>query len=85
MPIVSKYMMIQLNELVKKVRKSYDEYDFDEIYKLINNYVTSLSTFYLDYTKDILYIEKADSPIRRSVQTVLYETLYTLIIYVKRI
>ena len=35
----------------------YDNYNFDEIYKLINNYVNSLSNFYLDYTKDILYIE----------------------------
>ncbi len=79
MPKADKYMMVNLNELIKKVRKSYDEYDFDEIYKLINNYVASLSTFYLDFTKDILYIEKADSLERRSVQTVLYEILYTLI------
>lgn len=79
MPLSDKYMMIQLNEFNKEVIKNYDEYNFDEIYKLINNYVSSLSTFYLDYTKDILYIEKADSLKRRSVQTVLYEILYSLI------
>ncbi|MCI9084366.1 MAG: isoleucine--tRNA ligase [Bacilli bacterium] len=79
MPFADKYMMILLNELIKKVRKSYDEYDFDEIYKLVNNYISSMSNFYLDFTKDILYIDKADSLERRSVQTVLYENLYSLI------
>ena len=79
MPEADKYMMIQLNELIKKVRKNYDEYDFDEIYKLINNFVNSLSNFYLDFTKDILYIDKYNSHERRSVQTVLYENLYALI------
>lgn len=79
MPKVDKYMLIELNKLVKEVKTAYDEYNFDEIYKLINNYVSSLSTFYLDFTKDILYIEKQNSLKRRSVQTVLYEILYALI------
>jgi len=79
MPCADKLMMIQLNELTKKIRNSYDEYDFDEIYKLVNNYISSLSNFYLDFTKDILYTYKADCLERRSVQTVLYENLYTLI------
>ena len=79
MPKVDKYMMILLNKLTKDIRENYDEYDFDEIYKLINNYVSSLSNFYLDFTKDILYINKSDSIERRSVQTVLYENLYALI------
>lgn len=41
--------------------------------QLILNYFTNLlSSFYMDFTKDILYIEKADSLRRRQVQTVLY-------------
>lgn len=79
LPLVDKYMMINLNELIKNVLKNYDDYDFDEIYKLIINYVNSLSNFYLDYTKDILYIDKADSLERRSVQTVFYNILTSLI------
>ena len=44
--------------------------------KLVNNFVSfTLSNFYLDFTKDILYIEKEDSLVRRSVQTVLYNIL----------
>ena len=79
MPQADKYMMITLNDLVRDIRKNYDDYDFDEIYKLVINYVNSLSNFYLDFTKDILYIEQADSFERRSVQTVLYEILTSLI------
>ena len=80
MPSYDKYMMVKLNELVKNIKYNYDNYNFQEIVKLVNNYVSfTLSNFYLDFTKDILYIEKNDSLIRRSVQTVLYETLTSLI------
>ena len=75
-----KYMMVKLNNLVKNIKDNYEKYDFKEIYKLVNNYVSlDLSNFYLDFTKDILYIEKQDSKVRRSVQTVLYENLIALI------
>ena len=74
------YMMIKLNEYTKKVQESYDKYNFQEVYKLTNNFVSfDLSNFYLDFTKDILYIEKEDALSRRSVQTVLWNVLYNLI------
>ena len=38
-----------------------------------------LSSFYLDFTKDVLYIEEKDSRARRSIQTVFYETLKSLV------
>ena len=79
LPHADQYMLVELNDIIAKVIKEYDNYNYDEIYKIINNYVNSLSNFYLDFTKDILYIEKADSHSRRSVQTVLYEILTTLI------
>ena len=70
---VDKYMLAQLNDLIKGYRKAYDNYDFAEANQLILNYFTNLlSSFYMDFTKDILYIEKADSLRRRQVQTVLY-------------
>jgi isoleucyl-tRNA synthetase len=37
-----------------------------------------LSAFYLDFAKDVLYIEAADNHERRAIQTVLYESLLTL-------
>ena len=79
MPSYDQYQMVKLNEFVASVLKSYENYNFQEVYKTVNNYVFNLSIFYLDFTKDILYIEKADSKVRRSVQTVLYEILFSLI------
>src|SRR5699024_3199782 len=35
--------------------------------------------FYLDFAKDILYIEHEDHPRRRIIQTVYYETLVSLV------
>lgn len=76
MPYYDKYMMNELNKFTKKVLEEYNNYNFQNVYKLVNNFVSfTLSNFYLDFTKDILYIEKADSLVRRSVQTVLYNIL----------
>lgn len=67
------FMMVKLSEYTATVKKAFDEYRFDDLFKATNNYIANeLSAFYLDYTKDILYIEKADSHDRRSIQTVLY-------------
>lgn len=79
MPLADKYILNTLNDVITNTITNYDNYNYDEIYKIINNYVNNLSTFYLDFTKDILYIEKADSLERRSVQTALYEILLSLI------
>ncbi|MGT0244234.1 class I tRNA ligase family protein [Staphylococcus aureus] len=46
------------------------------MYQEVQNFINvELSNFYLDYGKDILYIEQRDSHIRRSMQTVLYQIL----------
>lgn len=76
MPYYDKYMMNELNKFTKNVLEEYNNYNFQNVYKLVNNFVSfTLSNFYLDFTKDILYIEKVDSLVRRSVQTVLYNIL----------
>ncbi len=76
MPYYDKYMMNELNNFTRNVLNEYSNYNFQNVYKLVNNFVSfTLSNFYLDFTKDILYIEKADSLVRRSVQTVLYNIL----------
>lgn len=51
----------------------YRNYDFANVQSDVSTLlINTLSAYYLDFTKDILYIEKADSFARRSVQTVLY-------------
>lgn len=76
---VDQFMMVKLNDLVKNVKKSYDNYEFASIYHAVNNFCTlDLSSFYLDFAKDVLYIEAEDNYERRAMQTVLYEALVVL-------
>ncbi|WP_243386756.1 isoleucine--tRNA ligase [Bacillus kexueae] len=77
---VDQYMLVKLNKLIEKVKKSYDEYEFAAIYHAVHNFCTiELSSFYLDFAKDVLYIEAADHKDRRAIQTVLYESLLALV------
>lgn len=56
------------------VLDAYENYAFDRVYRNIVPFMTNeLSAFYLDYTKDILYIEKENSLVRRSVQSTIYD------------
>ncbi|WP_082234244.1 isoleucine--tRNA ligase [Halobacillus massiliensis] len=77
---VDQYMLHRLNRLVKDTRHAYEAYEFSTVYNKVHNFCTiDLSSFYLDFAKDILYIEAADHPHRRSIQTVYYETLTALV------
>ncbi|MBF0841583.1 isoleucine--tRNA ligase [Staphylococcus lentus] len=76
---IDQYMHNRLNQFIGKTLSHYEAYDYLDIYQDIQNFINvDLSNFYLDYGKDILYIEKVDSLKRRSMQTVLYETLVKL-------
>lgn len=76
---VDKYILVKLNDLIKGYHKAMDAYDFAEANQLILNYFTNLlSAFYMDFTKDILYLEEVDSLRRRQVQTVLYYNAKTM-------
>lgn len=77
---LDKVMLHKLEELRSNVTESYDQYRFDSVYRMVTNYIINdLSAFYLDYTKDVLYVESKNGLLRRSVQTVLYEQLMTLL------
>ena len=79
LPESDQYMMCLLQDIIEKAHNSYNKYAFDEVYRSVLAYMTNqLSSYYLDYTKDILYIEKADSHERRSIQTVIYYTCLDL-------
>ena len=71
---VDKYVLIKWNKFLAEVRNSYEEFAFGDVYRRVNAFVANeLSSFFLDFTKDILYIETKDSKRRLSVQTVMYE------------
>ena len=77
---VDRYMECRLSQVVEKVLASYKTYEFQEVYRTILNYMTNdLSAFYMDFTKDILYIEEKDNILRRSIQTVLFDNLDTML------
>lgn len=59
---VDRYMYIKLKRFVRQIKNNYDHFDFGEVYRNVNSYLTNtLSSFYLDFTKDILYIEHPSS------------------------
>ncbi|WP_020008720.1 isoleucine--tRNA ligase [Salinicoccus albus] len=76
---VDQFMNQRFNEIVNMMLECYDRYDYVSMYQSLQNYINvELSNFYLDYGKDILYIEKEDAHIRRSMQTVLYKIVTEL-------
>ena len=77
---VDKYMWIKLQRFINDIKNDYDNFDFGEVYRRVNSYITNtLSSFYLDFTKDILYIEDPKSNVRLSTQTVFYQILDALL------
>ncbi|MGX7100947.1 isoleucine--tRNA ligase [Gemella sanguinis] len=73
---LDKYMVLKFEKVVAKVLDYYENYQFNSITtELINFFNVELSSFYLDYGKDILYIEAEKSHKRLSMLTVLYTVL----------
>ncbi|WP_251943103.1 isoleucine--tRNA ligase [Staphylococcus sp. Marseille-Q5304] len=71
---VDRYILNRLREFTANTLEHYDNFDYLDIYQEVQNFINvELSNFYLDYGKDILYIEERDSHKRRSMQTVLYQ------------
>lgn len=73
---VDRYLLNRLREFTASTINNYENFDYLNIYQEVQNFINvELSNFYLDYGKDILYIEEKDSHKRRSMQTVLYQIL----------
>lgn len=77
---IDKWAIMKLDQLVKKCREAYDNFEYHLIYHSVHNFcVVDMSNFYLDVLKDRLYVEKTDSKTRRAAQTVIYKILDTLV------
>ncbi|MCF7930050.1 MAG: isoleucine--tRNA ligase [Acholeplasmataceae bacterium] len=71
---LNRVMTLKYNQVVEQVLDAYENYAFDKVYRVVVPFMTNeLSAFYLDYTKDILYIEKEDNFERRAVQSTLFD------------
>ncbi|OCS91429.1 isoleucine--tRNA ligase [Caryophanon latum] len=77
---MDQYMYMRLQETLQTIRDAYDRYDFSTVYTTVNNFVAiELSSFYLDIAKDVVYIEGPNNASRLAMQTVMYDTLMTLV------
>ncbi|SER04478.1 Isoleucyl-tRNA synthetase [Gracilibacillus ureilyticus] len=77
---IDQYMLVKLQKVIAKARQAYENYDFSTVYQSIHNFCSiDLSSFYLDFAKDVIYIEAEDNPRRRSIQTVYYEIVTSLV------
>ena len=79
---IDKWALARLDEVIDKCKAAYDKFDFHIVYSTMRDFCTiDLSNFYLDILKDRLYVEKADSESRRAAQTVIYNILRTMTLY----
>ncbi|NEQ13195.1 MAG: isoleucine--tRNA ligase [Moorea sp. SIO3E2] len=72
LPELDRYMLHRITEVFEDVTDAFESYQFFRFFQSVQNFcVVDLSNFYLDIAKDRLYISAANSPRRRSCQTVL--------------
>jgi isoleucyl-tRNA synthetase len=72
-------MLHRITEVFEEVTEAYENFQFFKFFQTVQNFcVVDLSNFYLDIAKDRLYISDANSPRRRSCQTVLQIALENL-------
>lgn len=77
---IDRYMLHRLQNVIDDVHEHYEKYEFAPIFNRIHNFIADdLSSFYLDFAKDILYIEAKDNHQRRSIQTGYYDILVSLV------
>jgi len=79
LPDLDRYMLHRMTEVFAEVTEAFETYEFFRFFQMVQNFcVVDLSNFYLDSAKDRLYISAANSPRRRSCQTVLAIALENL-------
>jgi isoleucyl-tRNA synthetase len=69
-----------LNKLVEQITRHFDEHEFHQVTAALADHfcINTLSEFYLDVRKDVLYCDTPDAPRRRSTQTALWHMGRTL-------
>lgn len=73
------YMLVRLNQFIETAIDLYDHYNFLELNKRLMSFISNdLSAFYLDFAKDVVYIDSTDGHKRRSMQTVMYQIVVAL-------
>ncbi|MBN2256163.1 MAG: class I tRNA ligase family protein, partial [Deltaproteobacteria bacterium] len=77
---MDKAALHRLQDVIRRVRQAYENYQFHVVYYTLHNYCTvDLSALYLDVLKDRIYTSKAESMDRRSAQSAMYIILDTMV------
>lgn len=77
---IDQWALLKLGEVTTQIKQFYDSYDYHLIVQKAHDFcAVTLSSLYLDMTKDRLYCGRPDSSERRSTQTVLYTILQHLV------
>ncbi|OPX38479.1 MAG: isoleucine--tRNA ligase [Desulfobacteraceae bacterium 4484_190.3] len=70
----------RLQEIIRRVRTAYENYQFHVVFYALHNYCTvDLSALYLDVLKDRLYTSKSKSRERKSAQSAMYIILDAMV------
>ncbi|MFP4215890.1 MAG: isoleucine--tRNA ligase [Phycisphaerae bacterium] len=77
---VDHWMELELDLLIRDVRKAYDRFEFHRAARLMYEFCTvQASSVYMSAVKDRLYCESPNAIRRRASQTVLHRTVTTLV------
>ncbi|HXB62498.1 MAG TPA: isoleucine--tRNA ligase, partial [Acidobacteriaceae bacterium] len=77
---LDQYMLARTAEVTKKIRASYESFEFHRVYHTLNEFCnTELSALYLDVLKDRLYTFAPNSKARRSAQTAIWQIAEALV------
>ena len=77
---IDRWALAELDDLIRKVIKGYENFDFQTVYHALYNFCTvTLSARYFDILKDRLYIFAPQSAERRAAQTAVYRITDALI------
>ena len=80
---VNRTMEVLISDLTKKIVDAYMKYDFLGAVNMLANFLSNeMSSFYLDFTKDTLYIEEMNAGKRREAQTVIYDALKSCLLLI---
>ena len=72
---IDKWLLSKYNKLIKNVTKAYDEYDLNQVVKLITSFVSDdLSNWYIRRNRDRFWASKLDDS-KKSVYITTYEVL----------
>ncbi|HXC67832.1 MAG TPA: isoleucine--tRNA ligase, partial [Nitrospiraceae bacterium] len=79
LPELDRWALLKLHNLIEAVKKSYEDFDFRQIIHELDYFcAVYMSAVYLDILKDRLYTFRADDPLRRGSQTVLFDIVVAL-------